>query len=657
VEQKMKNAITTEAVSRIFELLEEMVLVERTAALEMLAEVERFLEETDFSGSDVDQINMLIGVARFHINGRDTTKAYDALTAALKIAEESNLPDEVLHVQSVIAVVYSLRGDHLKAIYIWEEMLLQMDEDHRMWMPIVNNLVVAYSFTKQFTRAVDLSFRLLHFLDERDGEPAARIATLINLGNAYTPLKSHTKALKVYHEALELAISSDNVPYQSYIHGNMARTYSEQNDYLAAYEHGLKALKISESHYGESHIADSLSSLGSICVKSKRYQEAKELLDRSLFLFDVENDKVGYTNALLTKCTLHLEQEQFDAGYVCMREAAELCEGTDIVQHRNNLYKLQNEYYAGTGDFQKANESLMNLVKLQEEQYDQLSENMISKQEAEYLRHKIELQNTSYQQKNKELERSNKLINRQARQLKKSNRELQSSLSMLNRLISIISHDVRGPAANSAAALRMIKEGEIGATASHEIMGHVIDNLDAVTDLLAEIMVWIESRSFKQGVDRLMKDVNVLGTLQPVLKFFQGQVRQKNIRVDLQYKEKNLLSYTEPNIMKIVLRNILSNAIKFTPVGGEITIVCRKQPEHLELTISDTGVGMTQREIADLLKHGLKAKAGTSREIGMGMGLRLSLAYLKLLGVGFEIHSEVGEGTRFVLKLQLAHRE
>ncbi|MCD8481183.1 MAG: hypothetical protein LRZ88_13920 [Candidatus Cloacimonetes bacterium] len=71
-------------------------------------------------------------------------------------------------------------------------------------------------------------------------------------------------------------------------------------------------------------------------------------------------------------------------------------------------------------------------------------------------------------------------------------------MGMLNRLISIISHDVRGPAANSAAALKMIQDGSISGESADELLTHIITSLDSVTDLLTEMMVWIESRSFSK---------------------------------------------------------------------------------------------------------------------------------------------------------------
>jgi signal transduction histidine kinase len=650
----MKKILSTEALDRVSEQLDEIVRVERTRALEIVEELENFTIEHDFSEYPEKLINIYIGLARFHINGRDPKEAELVLQKALEIAESHALPDEVFHVQSTMAIIHSMRGDHLRAIYTWEDMLAQMDSSHNMWMPIVNNLVVAYGFTMQFARAVDLCFELLQYLDDNPTEPEVRISALINLGNSYRPLKSHDKALKAYEEAIEIATKENILPYLSYALGNMALTMSDLNRFDEAYDYIVKSLDISRKFYGDEHIADTLSTMGSICNKLRRWDEAEKCLSQALNLLNQEDDKVGYINTLLNLATMHIEQEQYEQSHQYLLLADTASKDMDIIQHRINLHKLWANYYENTGDLKEANESLHILNDLQEQQYTELSEKLISKQEAEYLRRKIEMQNQIYQEKNTELESSNHLIKRQAQQLEQSNHELHTSLGMLNRLISIISHDVRGPAANSAAALRMIHEGSIRGESASDLMSHIITSLDSVTDLLTEMMVWIESRSFSKDVDRLMQDVSVKELFDPILRMYQSHLEQKRIKLDLNLAGDDLTTYTEPNIMKIVLRNILSNAIKFTPGGGKIHISCRDREQYLELRIRDSGVGMSQEELSRLLKQGLTAKAGTDQELGMGMGIRLSLGYLKLLGVQLDVDSEENQGTEFVLQLRKA---
>jgi signal transduction histidine kinase len=335
-----------------------------------------------------------------------------------------------------------------------------------------------------------------------------------------------------------------------------------------------------------------------------------------------------------------------------LNDADEQSKLTDVMQHKLNVNRLFAMYYKYKQDFRRAVEYQDRFIEAQKELYAELSERLISKQEAEYLRGKIEKQNEANIQKNRELERSNKLIKKQSRLLEKSNKELHNSLSMLNRLISVISHDVRGPAANSAAALRLILGKDLKTSSSQEIVHHVIDNLDSVTDLLAEIMVWIESRSFTKDVERLKRDVDLVQITKQVLRFFQGQIRQKQLQIDISFDEPEMMIHSESHVLRIALRNIMSNAIKFTPERKSIHIRCTRQEGIPVLCIEDSGIGMDETELKKLRKSSLKSKQGTNSEIGMGMGLKLSLSYLKLLNIDYSIQSQKDKGTRFTLKMQ-----
>ena len=648
----MKKTYTTEDLSRVFAQLDELAKVERAQALQILAEIEEFLQNTDFGDDCSSYVNILIGIARFHVNAKDTNAAYAALKEALKAAEDANSSQEIFHVQSTIAIIDSMRGDHLKAIYTWEDMLENMDKSHSMWVPIVNNLIVAYSFTLQYARSVDMSYELLEVLDDSDYEPEVRISALINLGNAYRPLKSYEKALKVYKEAEEIATRQNNMPYLSYAYSNMAHSLADLGRYDEALEYNHKVLEINKVYYADAQIADALSALGNNCIRVERFDEAKEYLLQAMDLIDASEDRVGYITLNLDLGSLHQAIKEYDTCLAYLQKAEQLLEETDVVQHRITLYKLYGDCYSAMGNYQESNKYLSLLSKIQDQQYIELSEKMISKQEAEYLRRKIERQNESYHQKNIELEESNRLIKLQSQQLEESNHELHTSLGMLNRLISIISHDVRGPIANSSAALKMINDGSINLETNKDLVGYIINSLDGLNDLLTEMMIWIESRSFSKGVDRLMQDVALESMLDPVLKLYHGQIIQKQLNLEVDIAECKIPCYTEPNILKIVLRNILSNAIKFTPQGGTISITCNCTGQCPQLHIKDNGVGMSKDEVSQLLKQGLKSKAGTNQEIGMGLGLRLSLGYLKILGIDFSILSEENQGTEFVLKLR-----
>lgn len=633
-------------------LLDEICSLEREAALQKYQEVEAYLKSIDEDENPGEYVRVLLGMAKFWIFAKDIDKIFSLMAKAEALAQKYDLHDVMLNIKSATAVAYSMKGDNLKAIYIWEEILEELEEGDPMWYNVANNLVIAYSSTKQFTWAVDLSYKVLEFLDQKDEDnKELRISILLNLANAYRPLKKYEKSLEVYAEALNLAKEQKKDYYLSYIYINICSTLSELHRYEEALGYAYKALEYHEKYFSVEHIAETYTIIGNTLLQCKRYEEAEEYLQRALERFSKTNE-AQIANTHLNMGSLYLETENFAKAFEHAKKGYDLSQSLEVAQLKVNATRMMGDYYARIGNYKEATKYYQTLDDMVEEQFKELSEKMISKQEAEYLRRKIEEQGESYRLKNIALEASNILINRQSKELQKSNNELHSSLEMLNRLISVISHDVRGPVASSAAALRMILNSEIDENTKQELLKHMLDTLDSTADLLTEIMIWIESRSYTSNIIRLMREVDINPLIKEVVKLYKTQIIQKQISLKLDLRDEGCLAFTEPNTLKIVLRNILSNAVKFTPEKGEIRVFCGYDQDKVQIRIKDSGNGLSQEEIKQLLNHQIRSQSGTFQEIGMGLGLRLSLGYLKLLEADLQIESAPQQGAEFIISIQ-----
>ncbi len=636
--------------ARISQLLDDMLNVKRTEAQQMYREVEQYLTHVDAEKHPQERIRILLGLARYWVFAKDIDKILDLMQEAQSLALRHELKPEMQRIRSVFAVAHSMSGDNLKAIYTWEDMLEEMEGPDEMWVSVVNNLIVAYANTTQFTKAVDLSYQALEVLD-KDDDPEVRVFILLNLGNSYRPLKKYEKSLEVYAEALVLAEKLGKHFFLCYIYGNMCNSLSDLKRYDEALKYAYKALELQKRYYPDEHVAETMITIADTMLKLERYAEAESHLERALSILSDRNQS-QIASARLSLGQLYLVTQRYDQALDNIKMAYDLSHDLEITQIKLSSTELMADYYVEVGEFEESVKYFKLLTELQEEQFTEISEKMISRQEAEYLRHKIEEQGESYRLKNVELEASNILINRQAKALKKSNKELQNSMTMLNRLISVISHDVRGPVASSAAALRMITESRLDESTRDELLRNMLDTLDSTADLLTEIMIWIESRSYSTSIERLMRKVDMNSLLQNVIKLYSGQIIQKQISLKLDLRDEICEAYTEPNTMKIVLRNIISNAVKFTPEAGQISIFCAPVQDYIQIRIKDNGCGMSKEEIDKLLKQKMHSQKGSCQEIGMGMGLRLSLGYLKLLDAELKIASVPQQGSEFIINIR-----
>jgi len=222
-------------------------------------------------------------------------------------------------------------------------------------------------------------------------------------------------------------------------------------------------------------------------------------------------------------------------------------------------------------------------------------------------------------------------------------------LESSNKLISVISHDVRGPISNAVLALKMINDNEFDPQETQAILKDLVISLDETTYTLTEIMLWIDNSSHQKLCTANLIQTDLLPIISSVLQIYNSQIKQKNLALNYQINRASVKITTDPNALKVIIRNILSNAIKFTHPEGSITIKILENDSLVELHITDTGIGMSPDQITRLYRQSLKTTLGTSKEGGFGIGLKLSLHYLKLINAELKIESTPGIGSTFCL--------
>jgi len=241
------------------------------------------------------------------------------------------------------------------------------------------------------------------------------------------------------------------------------------------------------------------------------------------------------------------------------------------------------------------------------------------------------------------------------RSLQKSNQELAASnqeLAALNatkdKFFSIVAHDLRGPfqplLGTSEVFLTMadtIPRSEIKKLG--EGMYHT---LKGVYDLLENLLNWSQ---IEQGrIEYLPDGIDLRRITKPIINLFTENAADKDIRLQNNVIE-GVFVYADKNMLDMVIRNLISNALKFTPNGGQITISAgpgQPSSEFVEVSISDSGVGISQADLNKLFKLGVHhTTPGTAREKGTGLGLILCQEMVEKNGGQIWLESELGQGT------------
>ncbi len=220
-----------------------------------------------------------------------------------------------------------------------------------------------------------------------------------------------------------------------------------------------------------------------------------------------------------------------------------------------------------------------------------------------------------------------------------------------DKILAVLAHDLRSPL-SSISGLISVFEGK---DAQRELESHVAElktQLISVNELMNNLLRWA-SRSFDDNCTNRVTNIDAASILKLNLELLKIIAREKDIQL-INTITGPLELFANQDQVDIILRNLLLNAVKFTGTGGTITVCSKVHCSNTEITITDTGVGMSQQQLAKLFSNTHFSNYGTSGEKGFGLGLLLCKEYLDYNNGSITITSELNKGTAITIKLPTA---
>ncbi|MEQ8629190.1 tetratricopeptide repeat-containing sensor histidine kinase [Ekhidna sp.] len=231
--------------------------------------------------------------------------------------------------------------------------------------------------------------------------------------------------------------------------------------------------------------------------------------------------------------------------------------------------------------------------------------------------------------------------------------ELERLNSTKDKFFSIISHDLRSPVAGFNGISQMIKMMVKTKQTEQllEMTEHIDESVDQLSKLLDNLLNWAMQQ---QGhVPNVPEKLNLKEMADDLVKTLSTMAQGKSIDLESDVPE-DLELWSDKNTTMTILRNLVNNALKFTPEGGKVGIRADEDGEMAKIEIYDTGVGMPKDKLKKLFQlQDKKSTYGTSGEKGLGLGLQLVHEFMEMNNGKIEVTSEEGKGTTFTLWLPL----
>ena len=227
------------------------------------------------------------------------------------------------------------------------------------------------------------------------------------------------------------------------------------------------------------------------------------------------------------------------------------------------------------------------------------------------------------------------------------NEELRRTISNRDKMYSVIAHDLRSP----MASIRMVLNLVVSAMSPEAIGQELYDLLDKANreseethDLLDNLLKWTKSQTGRLNV--VYQDIELDDIIPGVVDIFRMIAEMK--KIDLKYlpAEEKLTVRADNDMIKTVIRNFLSNAVKFTPEGKGIEVFYKREGDFARICVRDHGVGIAADRV-DTIFHKGETTYGTGGEEGSGLGLQLCQDFARKNGGDTYVESVEGEGSTF----------
>ncbi len=240
----------------------------------------------------------------------------------------------------------------------------------------------------------------------------------------------------------------------------------------------------------------------------------------------------------------------------------------------------------------------------------------------------------------------------------KYSKELQIMNSDKDKFIRILAHDLKGPFTSligfSSFLLENLKDFDIETIKEH--IGIINETSNRTYEMLEDILLWLKSQSGQ--IVFCPKEINYHEICHEVVSASNLIAKDKNVRLQCSCFEDDRKIFADPNMTKTILRNLISNAIKFSKPEGEVNIYQEIVEDEMIITVSDNGIGISQENI-NLIWNPLQSfkTNGTNGEKGTGLGLSICKELVEKQGGRIWVESKLGEGSKFKFSMPLNKKD
>ncbi|PKN74053.1 MAG: hypothetical protein CVU50_00315 [Candidatus Cloacimonetes bacterium HGW-Cloacimonetes-3] len=643
----MKKKLIISRVTKTLEVCEKLNELDRTQIAGLVKDITDIL---DCDASDMEReerIKLHLGLADANAKIGEYEKAESEYQKVYEIS--SKLEDQPYKIKSVNGkcVIRAIHSDFISAIEGWKALLNEVT-DIKVQADIYNNLGISYSMTDSYQEALKCQYQCLK-IDEESGNELQIATGYFNLASTYMKLKQMDKSLELYNKAVQIFEQENQQRYLSFAFSNLSMVFTELQDFDQAISYANRSLELKQYFANDLEIGNTYANIGSILISQKNYAQALEYYNKAQAIFENGEDKIAFAELWVKFANLYFETEDWALAEEYALRGFELATGIDSPHIILEVSLFLGKLYAQQMKFELAFKYLQIHLETHAKIFEDNPKIMIAQSEADYYRKKTEEQAEIYYQKNIELTEMNRIISKQTKLLQIANNEMEESNILMRKLFSVIGHDIRGPVQTAVSVLNLLMTNELPKEDYDSLLFEVTVSLKKTGNLLNDLLA--SSRDNQQTSEAKNSLVNIVPVITDCLNMYRSSASLKSLKLSYQGKDE-VIAMTNANYLHTVIRNLVHNAVKFTPERGSVTVRTRTTKSKILIDVIDTGIGISKSEIKNLVSGNAAAVSSVNSMAGRGFGLGLCISYLKQLHGDLKIVSQPNQGSRFTIALE-----
>jgi signal transduction histidine kinase/ligand-binding sensor domain-containing protein len=311
-------------------------------------------------------------------------------------------------------------------------------------------------------------------------------------------------------------------------------------------------------------------------------------------------------------------------------------------------------FYLRVALYRKKQKGLSILVKQRTREISQANDVLLERQtRIEEYAEELRSHTDNLRESNELLQDKQKLIETQALLLNNTNQQLILLNSTKDRFFSIIAHDLRNPfhVIRGFAEVLLNDFEKLPPEKTRRFIQLILTSSTSASNLLENLLQWSRSQTGRMSFEPV--NLNLSTIVEETINLLEGDAQRKNIKLQ-SLIDQNMMAFADQQMLKTICRNLVSNAIKFTPENSTITIKSVITDAQVEITVADTGVGISPEDIPKLFRIDTNITTkGTSNETGTGLGLILCKEFIEKHKGEIWVESEINKGSEFKFTLPL----